>query len=111
VLTQEVAELAWHARIFARLFTGVRRVAFRCEWWGLAGRELFDTEARWPHRGPALGDHCVSTLHVPLARLAQSWPEVVAQLIAPVMRAVEPDVVLDAEWVRAQAPRWAASTP
>jgi hypothetical protein len=34
VLTQEIAELVCHARAFARLFSGVRRVAFRCEWWG-----------------------------------------------------------------------------
>lgn len=107
-LTQEVAELVCHARAFARLFSGVRRVAFRCEWWGLAGRELFDTDARWAHRGPATDDRRVATLQVPLASLAQTWPEVVAQLIAPVLRAFEPDLVLDADWVRAQAPKWAS---
>jgi len=31
----------------------------------------------------------------------------VATLIAPVLRAFEPDLVLGADWVRAQAPRWA----
>ncbi|HUB15818.1 MAG TPA: ATP-binding protein [Acetobacteraceae bacterium] len=105
-LTQEVAELVCHARAFARLFSGVRRVAFRCEWWGLAGRELFDTDARWAHRGPALDDRRVATAQVPLASLAQAWPEVVAMLIAPVLRAFEPDLVLDADWVRTQAPKW-----
>lgn len=107
VLTQEVAELVCHARAFARLFAGVRRVAFRCEWWGLAGRELFDPEANWPHRGPALGDHSVATVQVTIARLAHNWPEVVAHLIAPPLRAVETDLLLDANWVRNQAPRWA----
>jgi hypothetical protein len=107
VLTQEIAELVCHALAFARMFSGVRRVTFRCEWWGLGGRELFDPDSRWPHRGPALGDHRVATLQVPLARLVEAWPEVVAQLIAPVLRAVEPNLVLDAEWVRNQAPRWA----
>lgn len=106
-LTQEVAELVCHARTFARLFAGVRRVAFRCEWWGLAGRELFDPDERWVHRGPALADRCVATTQVPLSRLAQAWPEVVAQLIAPVLRAVEPDIALNADWVRTQAPSWA----
>jgi hypothetical protein len=108
VLTQDVAELACHARTFARLFAGVRRVAFRCEWWGLAGRELFDPDGRWPHLGPALSDRCVATAQVPLARLTHAWPEVVAQLIAPPLRVVEPDMRLDADWVRRQAPRWAA---
>ncbi len=106
LLAQEVAELVCHARAFARLFSGVRRVAFRCEWWGLAGRELFDTDARWVHHGPALDDRRVATAQVPLASLAQTWPEVVAMLIAPVLRAFEPDLVLDADWVRAQAPKW-----
>jgi hypothetical protein len=106
-LTQEVAELVCHARAFARLFGGVQRVWFRCEWWGLAGRALFDPDERWVHRGPALSDHSVATMQVPLARLAQAWPEVVAQLIAPPLRAVEPDLALDAAWVRGQAPRWA----
>ncbi len=107
-LTREVAELVCHARTFARLFSGIRRVAFRCEWWGLTGRELFDPEERWVHRGPALGDHCVATSQVPLSRLAEVWPEVVAQLIAPVLRAVEPDIALGADWVRDQATHWAA---
>ena len=109
VLTQDVAELACHARMFGRLFASARRVVFRCEWWGLAGRELFDPEGRWPYHGPALGDHCVATLQVPLARLVNAWPEVVAHLVAPVMRTVEPEVALDAEWVRAQMPRWVSA--
>jgi hypothetical protein len=100
-LTQEVAELVCHARAFARLFGGVRRVAFRCEWWGLAGRELFDLDARWAHRGPAPDDRRVANAQVPVATLAQAWPEVVALLIAPVLRAFEPDLLLDADWVRA----------
>jgi hypothetical protein len=106
-VAQEVGELVCHARAFARLFAGARRVVFRCEWFGLAGRELFDPDRDWPHRGPALSDRCVATAQVPLARLTHAWPEVVAQLIAPVVRAVEPDVALDGDWVRRQAPRWA----
>jgi hypothetical protein len=106
-VAQEVGELVCHARAFARLFAGARRVAFRCEWWGLAGRELFDPDGHWPHRGPALSDRCVATAQVSLGRLVHAWPEVVAQLIAPVVRAVEPDVALDGDWVRRQAPRWA----
>lgn len=108
VLTQEVAELVFHARAFSRLFAGVRVVTFRCEWWGLADRELFDPDSRWPHKGPALGDHRVATLQVPLPRLVEAWPEVISFLIAPVLRAIEPNLVLDAEWVRNQAPRWAS---
>jgi hypothetical protein len=107
VLTQEIAELVCHARAFARRFSGVRQVQFRCEWWGLAGRTLFDPDRRWPQVGPALGDHAIATLQVPLARLSKAWPEVVARLIAPVVRTVEPGLVLGVDWVHEQAPRWA----
>jgi hypothetical protein len=108
LLAQEVAELVCHARAFSRLFGGVRLVTFRAEWWGLGGRELFDPDMRWPHHGPALGDHRAATVQVPLPRLYEAWPEVVAQLVAPVLRAIEPNLVLGADWVKSQAPRWAA---
>jgi hypothetical protein len=87
----------------------VRVVTFRGEWWGLAERELYDPQGRWPYKGPAMGDHRAATVQVPLPRLYESWHEVVAQLIAPVMRAIEPTLVLDADWVKLQAPRWAAA--
>ena len=106
LLARELAELVCHARSFARLFAGARRAVFRCDWWGLAGRELFDPEGRWAQSGAALGDHRAAALDVPIASLLQAWPEAVARLMAPVLRALEPDLVLDAEWVRAQAPRW-----
>ena len=106
VVAQEVGELVYHARQFSRLFS-VRQVVFRCEWWGLTGRELYDPEEQWVHRGPALGDHCVATLQVPASRLVQAWPEVVAQLIAPPIRAIEADLALGPDWVRDQATRWA----
>ena len=108
VLTQEIAELVCHARAFARLFAGAQRVSFRCEWRGLAGRRIFDPDGRWSHHGPALGDQCVATLQLPVARLVHAWPDAVAHLIAPVIRTVEPGLMLDANWVRAQAPNWAA---
>lgn len=106
VLAQEIAELICHARALARFFAGVRRVYFRCEWWGLAGRELFDPHANWANRRPSVDDHRVATLQVPVASLVQAWPDLVAQIMAPVMRAFDPDLALGADWVRAQASRW-----
>jgi hypothetical protein len=67
---------------------------------------LFDPDGRWAHSGAALGDHRAAMLDVPIASLVQAWPEAAARLMAPVLRALEPDLVLDADWVRAQAPRW-----
>ena len=106
---RELAELICHARALARFFAGTRRAVFRCDWWGLAGRTLFDPEGRWAQTGAALGDHRAAALDVPIASLVQAWPEAVARLMAPVLRALEPDLVLNADWVRAQAPRWRRS--
>lgn len=105
-LAQELAELVCHARVAARVFGSVRRVCFRCEWWGLAGRELYDPSASWVSRGPSGDDHRLVTLQLPSAGLAEGWAEAVAQLIAPVVRNFEPDLRLSADWVRAQSQRW-----
>ncbi len=107
VLAQEVAALVCHARSFARFFGVVRRVHFRCEWWGLAGRQLFDPHASWVQRGTASDDHRVVTTQMAASSLGQAWPEMVAQIIAPVLRAFEPDLALGGDWVRGQMERWA----
>ena len=36
----------------------------------------------------------------------QAWPDAVARMMAPVLRAFEPDLALGPDWVRAQAARW-----
>jgi hypothetical protein len=109
VLAQEIASLICHARSLTRFFAAVRRVHFRCEWWGLAGRELFDPHVNWAHRDAAVDDHRIVTLQAPAASLAQPWPELVAQIMAPVLRAFEPDLALGGDWVRSQMARWAQS--
>ena len=108
VLAREIAQLVCHARALLRFFAGVPRVSLRCEWWGLAGRELFDPETGWANRNPAVDDHRLVTLQVPAASLAQAWPDVVAQIMAPVLRVFEPDLALGPDWVRAQSAQWDA---
>jgi hypothetical protein len=106
VLAREIAELVCHARALVRYFAGVRRIWLRCEWWGLAGRELFDPDASWTNRRPRPDDHRIVTLQAPAASLAQAWPEAVAQIMAPILRAFEPDLALGPDWVRAQSTLW-----
>lgn len=106
VLAGELGELVWHAKALARFFSGVRRVCFRCEWWGLKGRSLYDPEGHWAHRGANEDDKRLVTLMVPAASLGQAWPEAVARMMAPVLRAFEPDLALGPDWVRAQAAHW-----
>ncbi len=91
-LAQELAELVFHARAFARFFGAARTVGFRCEWWGLAGRKLFDPRRQWVQSGAAENDRRLVVLQVPVARLAEGWPDVVASLMAPLLRAIEPDL-------------------
>jgi len=105
-LAHELAELVCHARILGRFFGDVRRVCFRCEWWGLAGRRLFDPNASWVSTRAASDDHRGVTLQVSAASLSEGWAEAVAQLMAPVLRNFEPDLHLDAGWVRTQTERW-----
>jgi hypothetical protein len=45
---------------------------------------------------------------VSVAALANTWADVVSRLMAPVLRALEPDLRLGADWVWAQLPRWRA---
>ena len=68
---------------------------------GPCGRELFDPETGWANRKPAVDDHRLVTLQVPAASLAQAWPDVVAAIMAPVLRVFEPDLALGPDWVRA----------
>ena len=105
-LAREVAELVCHARAFARFFGSARTVMFRCEWWGLSGRVLFDPATRWVQSGASLVSHRIVTQEVPLATVARNWPEVVAHLMAPLLRAIEQDLALTGDWVRAQAGEW-----
>jgi hypothetical protein len=72
----------------------------------LAGRELFDPEANWAHRRSAIDDNRLVTMQMPAASLAQAWPEAVAQIMAPVLRAFDLDLALGPDWVRAQTARW-----
>lgn len=105
-LARDLAELVFHARALARLFDSVRAVSFRCEWQGLQGRRIFDPSARWAQSDIAVVDRRVVTLRAPFAMLGQAWPAVVAQMMAPLLRTMEPDLALGPDWVREQAPRW-----
>ena len=102
-LARDLAELLWHARALSRFFPSPARVLVRCDWWGLAGRRLNDTNPTWACTPPAIGDHRAAWLDLDLAGFANYWPEAVARLMAPVVRAFDPELTLDADWVRAHA--------
>ncbi len=100
LLARELAELLWHANSLARFFPAPAHVVARCEWWGLAGRVLSDHDAAWARTGTAIGDHRAAWLDLPLAGFANAWAGAVSRLMAPLIRAFEPDLAFDADWVR-----------
>jgi hypothetical protein len=82
---RETTELVSHARIMAERYEG-GRVAFRCTWRGLAGREIDDFGAiYWSPGRHARADQrsTVGAWDVPV--LAANWHEVVAELSCPVL--------------------------
>nr|AOO91875.1 ATPase AAA [Rhizobium leguminosarum bv. trifolii] len=84
-IVRETAELVTHARIVAERYEG-SRVAFRCTWRGLAGREIDDFgDIYWSPGRHARADQrtTIGTWDVPV--LAANWHEVVAQLSCPVL--------------------------
>jgi hypothetical protein len=101
-----LAELTRHARAFATRFAAAETVEFRCEWHGLANRELFDPRlnlAPWFPGRIARADHRVTIGEWPVAELV-AWPRIVSALGAPVMRLFHPDHSFAPEWVAQQEP-------
>jgi len=109
-MVRSLAEFIRHARALSQRFEAPTTVSFRCEWMGLASRQLHDPEALWfddrNARGGEHGDHRIVSRTWPVSALDPAWPEIVSVLAAPVMRIFVPDFVITADWVRGQAPKW-----
>jgi len=105
-LVRSLAELVRHARGFSERFDSAVYVAFRCEWNGLKGRQVFDPMAHWRARRPAVDDRRVSTGSWPVAALTSDWATIVADLAAPVLRALMTDWTVTPEWVLGQSSKW-----
>jgi hypothetical protein len=106
LLTQAFAEFVRHARGMSERFDSPTTVTFRVEWNGLKDRTVADPGARWLNNWTSGVDHRVAIGSWPVASLTDAWPQIVAELTAPVMRLFTTDFVLTPEWIRGQAPRW-----
>lgn len=51
-------------------------------------------------------DERISTGSYPVAMLTDGWPDIVADLVGPLMRCFSIDEVLTPDWIRGQAPIW-----
>lgn len=105
-MVRDAAEFIRHARGVAERFSSATAVAFRCEWSGLDGRQFYDPEALWRSDRVARGDTRSVARTWPVSALVNSWPEVVTDLVAPVIRLFTNDFVMTPDWVRGQAPKW-----
>jgi hypothetical protein len=106
-MTRSLAEIVRHARAFTERFENPIAVSFRCEWHGLHGRILHSPNALWSmRRTPSASDHRVSTDTFPVTMLGNSLPEIVAKLIAPLMRSFTTDQLIGPKWVRGQSNTW-----
>jgi hypothetical protein len=107
MVAQSLAEFVRHARGFSERFTGATAVFFRCEWWGLAGRQIADPTARWVGRfQQSRTDHRVSSGSWPVGSLNSNLSEIVAALGSPVARAFDIGHVFSPQWVESQRGRW-----
>ena len=106
-MTRSLAEIVRHARAFTERFEYPGSVSFRCEWHGLHSRILHSPGALWSmRRAPATGDHRVSAGTFPVTMLSNGLHEIVAKLIAPLMRAFTTDQLIGVDWVRGQEKTW-----
>jgi hypothetical protein len=104
LLARELAEMIRHARGIAERFDSPVSVTLRCEWYGLSGRVIWDPwGVWWPDERVATSDQRITTGSWPVSMLENGWPEIVAQLAAPVIRAFPSDFKMSADWVRGQS--------
>lgn len=102
-MAREIAEMIHHARAVAERFEAPETVSFRAEWVGLKGRLLWDPEnpllARMRSR-TAHDDRRVFAKTVPVAGLAESWPQLTAEMLLPVLRVFDANESLSAQDIR-----------
>jgi hypothetical protein len=106
MMVRALAEIIRHTRAISERFDSATAVTFRCEWRGLEGRFLHHPLAIWRTRTPARTDSRIVTGSWPITSLAGNWPEIVAELGAPVIRLFTSDFVLTDQWVRGQTANW-----
>src|SRR5260221_4576976 len=103
-LVRDVAEVVRHARGLAERFSDATSIAFRCAWHGLEGRVLADPRSRWSpeYQFGEEASYRVSIGTWQVSQLTEKWPDIVAHLASPVMRAANCGDVITPDWVRGQ---------
>jgi Putative DNA-binding domain len=103
---RELGELVRHAEGLSSRFREPQTVSFRCEWRGLEGRMIADPNSDWSPGRVARSASVASSGQWPVTALSSRWPEIVSELLAPLMRVFDPNLSLSAEWVQHAASGW-----
>jgi hypothetical protein len=106
-LVRELFELVLHASLLAQHFKSAESVEFRCEWWGLQGREIADAEpsVHWTGGKIAKQDHRITRGEWGIDELPYA-PAIVSALAGPVLRLFDPMLECSADWVGQQTARF-----
>jgi hypothetical protein len=105
LLARALAELARHAYLLSQKFSVVDSIEFRCEWVGLADREIWDSGVRGFFYYPgqtARADRAITVDAASPSELLADWPKTVSKLGAPVRRLFNPSADFSPEWVAKQ---------
>lgn len=101
-----LAEIVRHAQGVAERFSAPTVVSFRCQWRGLKGRQIADPQRHWSPGRVANSDERTTTGSWPVSAMETEWPEIVASLGAPMIRAFATDLNLGPDFVRSHAAEW-----
>jgi hypothetical protein len=107
LVARSLAELVRHARGLAERFDSAGEVAFRCEWWGLAGRCVGDALGHGrPSGRVGRTDHRIATGAWPVGDLGSNWYEIVSALGGPVSRTFGVEDQMDPGAIAGSVERW-----
>jgi Putative DNA-binding domain len=100
LLVREIAELCRHARAMAERFPSVTSVAFRCEWFGLKGRQIADSDADISKQRIARTEKRSFSNVWPIADLSARWPVIVSEVSSAVTRLFDAELEMTPEWIQ-----------
>ncbi|MCZ4347437.1 ATP-binding protein [Devosia neptuniae] len=103
---RNVGQLVRHAEGLAQRFDSVDEITFMCEWHGLSNRTLGDPIRQWSPGRIARTDKKLTRGTWPLGEVIENWAQIVATLIAPLVRTFDPNLELTKEWVLGESEHW-----
>lgn len=97
-LIQTLAEFIRHSRAMAERFDTAASVSFRCEWNGIADRQLFRPYGRI-ESDKSREDHRFVTMNFPFTTVIGDWPSVASRLAGPLVRAFTTRNIVSPEFI------------